>query len=293
MMPKTSLFFSALFFAVGAGAGAFAMHLVREPRPKPLPKALNEKGIVERDDDGDDDLAAANASLVRSLQECNRRLGAKGERAVAAVPSSALVAPSPSPSGRRGGRGRDPAAPPDWQALAQEGAVPYRIPCLRSTPFVPSERQLDRMGLAPSDGEVLKQAYAKSNERMMAAVVPLCARVVGSPELAQKIGPQACMTAITDASRREDPEKMKGALSRVAEVNGGSRPAPPSADALPPVEALMLAMTAEQKAFERDLAAQYGPEEAARIASSRGLCSERGVVRASDAPREPREAPAR
>jgi hypothetical protein len=57
-----------------------------------------------------------------------------------------------------------------------------------------------------------------------------------------------------------------------------------SGEGLETVEALMLAMTEESKSFERDLAAQLGPEEAARIASSRMLCSERGTVRASDAP---------
>lgn len=274
----------AIVFVLGAGSGAGAFALARgADKPAPKPK-------VEREpDDQDEELLAANASLVKSLAECNRRLAAKGEREVTPPPAASVAEPAPvASSGRRGGRGRDPMAAPDWNKLAEEGAVPFRIPCIRSTPFVPSERQLDRLGLAPQDGETLKQAYAKSNERMNAQIAPLCARVLGSKELAEKVGAQACMSAIIDSARRESPDKMKAELSRVAEVNGGKRPAPKGSDGLGNVEALMLAMTEESKTFERDLAAQLGPEEAARIASSRGLCSERGMVRATDAP-PPRE----
>jgi hypothetical protein len=262
-------------FGLGGAAGAGVLAAARG-KEKPAPKTV----VADKDSDDDDELQSANTSLVKSLQECNRRLAEKGERAVVA-PSATSVMPPPEASGRRGGRGRDPFTAPDWQKLAEEGAVPYRIPCIRSTPFVPSERQLERMGLAPQDGEVLKQAYAKSNERMMAQLVPLCTKVIGAKDVAERIGPQACMSAIIDSARKDSPDKMKAALSRVAEVNGGKRAPGEGGE---PVEALMLAMSNEAKAFERDLSAQLGPEEAARIASSRGLCSERGVVRANDAP---------
>jgi hypothetical protein len=66
----------------------------------------------------------------------------------------------------------------------------------------------------------------------------------------------------------------------VAEVNAGKRAPPDPGQGIEPVEALMLAFTGESKAFEADLAATLGPEDAHRIASSRTLCSERGVVRA-------------
>jgi hypothetical protein len=94
------------------------------------------------------------------------------------------------------------------------------------------------------------------------------------------------MSAIVDSARKENPEKMRDALTRVGEVNAGKRPAPDPAQGLDPVEALMLAFTGESKAFEADLAATLGPEEAHRIAGSRTLCSERGVVRAKTDPQQ-------
>ena len=89
-----------------------------------------------------------------------------------------------------------------------------------------------------------------------------------------------------DSARNDKPDKMRDALSRVAEVNAGKRDRPEGKGA-EPVEALMLALTSETKAFEADLAASLGPEEAHHIASSRALCSESGMARAKpDAPDE-------
>jgi hypothetical protein len=114
----------------------------------------------------------------------------------------------------------------------------------------------------------------------MAQLKPLCAKALGSEQLADRVGASACMSAIVDGARKENPDKMREALARVAEVNAGKRPPPAPGPAVDPVESLMLAFTAEQKAFEADLAATLGPEDAHRIAGSRMLCSERGMVRA-------------
>jgi hypothetical protein len=48
------------------------------------------------------------------------------------------------------------------------------------------------------------------------------------------------------------------------------------------VEQLLLAMTKESKAFETDLAAKLGPDEAKRLAYSPDMCSDRTTVRAKD-----------
>jgi hypothetical protein len=263
---------------IGVAAGAM-LRTAMSPAPKPEPVAIADA------DDGDDTeaLLAANANLVSSLQECNRRLGEAGQKRV--------TPPSPQPAATASNRGRAPgrreAPAPDWDRYAKQGVVPYNVPCLRDTPFTPSQRQLDRLGLAPQDADVLRDAYKKSNDRVMAQLKPLCAKVLGSPELADRVGSSACMSAIVDSARKENPDKMKDALARVAEVNAGKRPAPGPAQGLEPVEALMLAFTGETKSFEADLAAALGPEDAHRIASSRMLCSERGVVRARpDAPQD-------
>ena len=261
---------TGLLLGVGAGVwlrGAFL------PQPKveiAAPPA----------DEGDDDeaLLAANASLVSSLQECNRRLTDLGQKRVTAP----AAVPTVTASGRTRG------APPlrrattseDWERYAKQGIVPYQLPCIRDTPFTPTPRQLDRLGLAPEDATVLREAYQKSNQRVLAQLKPLCAGVLGNDQLAERVGASACMSAIIDGARKENPEKMREALSRVGEVNAGKRAAPAPGQPTEPVEALLLAFTGEARAFEADLAALLGPDEAHRIASSRTLCSERGVVRA-------------
>lgn len=262
---------------IGVVAGAM-LRTALTPAPKSEPAAVSEI------DDGDDSdaLLAANANLVSSLQECNRRLSDLGQKHVAA--SAPL--PATTASGRMRGQGRREATAPDWDRYAKQGAVPYNVPCLRETPFTPSQRQLDRLGLAPQDANVLRDAYKKSNERVMTQLKPLCAKVLGSPEIADRVGSTACMSAIVDSARKENPDKMHDALARVAEVNGGKRTAPEPGQAVEPVEALMLAFTGESKAFEADLAAALGPEDAHRIASSRTLCSERGIVRAKSDPQQ-------
>jgi hypothetical protein len=266
---------------IGIAAGAMLRTAVT-PAPKPEPVAVPEV------DDSDDSeaLLAANANLVSSLQECNRRLSDVGQKRVTAPTPQPTAASS---SGRMRGQGRRETPPPDWDRYAKQGVVPYNVPCLRDTPFTPSARQLDRLGLAPQDAAVLRDAYKKSNERVMAQLKPLCAKVLGNNEVADRVGSSACMSAIVDSARKENPDKMRDALTRVAEVNGGKRAAPDPSKGVEPVEALMLAFTGESKAFEADLAAALGPEDAHRIASSRTLCSERGIVRARpDAPQDER-----
>lgn len=225
----------------------------------------------------DEPWEAANASLVASLAECNRRLRDAGQRQVAApAPAEPAPAPSREPRARAAYRERAPLTKDDWERHAEAGTVPYRIPCLRDTPYTPSARDLDRLGLAPDDAAVIRDAYAESNKRVAEQVTPVCAAVLGGEEAARRIGPSACMKAIEDASRRGDPARFKEALTHVAEIQAGKREAS-RADASP-VERLMLGLTAESRAFEADLAKRLGPEDAARIANARGMCEDRGVA---------------
>jgi hypothetical protein len=260
-------------FALGTLAGAAAAALVlplKNPPPKTVPAPL------ECPED-DDDAMSANASLASSLQECNRQLTRLGQQRVTAPSVAAPVDSSRSGRDRRSAT-RAPPSAEDWTRYAENGVVPYRIPCLRATPFSPSVQQLDRLGLAPQDADAVKEAYAKSNERMAAQVRPLCASVVGSEQAAEKIGASACVKAITDAARRESPEKMKEALTRVAEVNAGKRAAPGSGKKVEPLEALLVSLTAEARTFESDLASRIGPDEARLVAGSRGLCADSATV---------------
>jgi hypothetical protein len=271
-----------LAFGVGLSAGA-VLGTVFAPGHAP-PKVAASAPVEPDDGDDNDSLLAANANLVTSLQECNRRLAELGQKRVGPV-AEAPPAVASAPTGR--GRGARPEVraertAADWERYAKEGIVPYSVPCIRDTPFTPSQRQLDRFGLAPQDASMLHDAYAKSNERMLAQLKPLCAQVLGNDKLPDRVGAQTCISAIIDGARRDNPDKMQQALSRVAEVNAGKRPGPTPDTALDPVEALMLAMTTEAKTFESDLAANLGPEDAHRVASR--MCMERGTARAKPAP---------
>ena len=239
---------------------------VAKPEPPPEPK------------NADPDLEKANANLTSSLQECDRRLAELGERPVA-LPTAA---PSSSTAERRGPRERREMSKEDWERMAESGIVPVRIPCLRDTPWVPSDRVVDRLGLAPSDVEVLKEAYAASNKRMNDAIRPLCAQALGSPEAADKVGASQCIDVINNSARKSSPDDTKAALARVAEVQAGKREAPKPDANSSAVEKLGLLLTNEQKTFENDLSAKLGPEDGKRIANAGELCSERKMLRAGE-----------
>lgn len=95
------------------------------------------------------------------------------------------------------------------------------------------------------------------------------------------MGPKACSDAILAGARRTDPDGTQKSLVRVAEINAGRPDVKPSQDGAA-VEQLLLSMTKEGKAFEAELAAKLGPEEAKRLAWAPEMCSDRTTVRAKD-----------
>jgi hypothetical protein len=257
---------------IGGGAVASAAWSVQEPKAPPA----KPEPVVETTH-RDVDLEKANANLTSSLQECDRRLAELGEKPVA-VPSAA-----PAASDERRGRGRrSEMSKEDWERMAENGVVPVRIPCIRDTPWTPSERVIDRLGLAPSDVDALKEAYAASNKRMIEAIRPLCAEALGSPEAADRVGASQCIDVINNTARKANADDTKAALSRVAEVQAGKREAPKPDAHTSAVEKLGYLLTNEQKTFENDLAQKLGPEDAKRLVNEPGLCSERKMLRAGE-----------
>lgn len=225
-------------------------------------------------------LRAANAKLVESLAEADRQIAALREQ----VPApSAHVEDRPTDDagrGRRRNRGGEPTTE-DWERMAQVGAVRVRVPCIRDKPWTPNARTLDRLGLAPNDAATIRDAYEASNKRMADQIRPLCAKVLGSADAADRVGTKACSDAILSGGKRADPDGMQKSLVHVAEMNAGKAGAAPSADPST-AEQLLLAMTKESKTFEGDLAAKMGPEEAKRLAWAPEMCSDRTTVRAKD-----------
>lgn len=280
--------------AIGTLAGllvasaAWSLQGAAPPRAKADPLANDGGG------DDMDSLRKANENLVDSLHNADKTIAQLREQ-LASSPG-----PGPKPTtpeapaedrdaGRRRGRGRGEPTAEDWERMAQLGTVRVRVPCMRDKPWTPSPRVLDRLGLAPNDANVIRDAYASSNKRMADLIKPLCVKTLGSAEAADRVGPKACSDAILAGAKRTDPEGTQKSLVRVAELNAG-RDVPrlvtpdgvkPATDN-PATEQLLLAMTKEAKTFESDLAAKLGPEEAKRLAWAPEMCSDRTTVRAKD-----------
>ncbi len=240
----------------------------------------------------DDALAKANAALVASLSECDRRLVDLGQAPTltptptGAQPSAVVAEEGPrGDGGRRGGRRGGEPTKEDWEKMAESGTLRVRVPCIRDTPWKPNENAQDRLGLAPQDADTIRDAYAESNKRMVAEIRPLCGKVLGSPDIIDRVGADTCVDAILNAGKKQNPEAAKGAIVATAEVNAGKRKPNVGDD---PMEKLLYAMTQETKAFEADLAKKLGPEEAKRLAWAPEMCADRRVVRSGDEPDGPR-----
>lgn len=276
---------------VVAAAGALAGVLLASgawslsARPAPAQVATGAPGSGAAEDA--ESLRAANAKLVQSLGEADRTIAQLREQIAAG--GAAGAAPSVSPTaaaerrderdGGRGRRGRGEPTTEDWERMAQVGTVRVRVPCLRDKPWTPSARVLDRLGLAPGDAATIRDAYEHSNKRMAEQIRPLCVKALGSAEAADRVGPKACSEAVLAGAKRSDPEGTQKSLVRVAEINAGKANVAAQDGA---VEQLLLSMTKESKAFEAELAAKLGPEEAKRLAWAPEMCSDRTTVRAKD-----------
>jgi hypothetical protein len=279
---------------VHAGVGALAGLLVASAGwslQSTAPRAKADTSAVDGGGDDRDALRSANAALVESLHGADRTIAQLREQLAASPAQPARVDERPDERdagrGRRRGRGEPTAE--DWERMAQVGTVRVRVPCLRDKPWSPNARAMDRLGLGPGDAATIRDAYEHSNKRMADQIKPLCAKVLGSAEAADRVGAKACSDAILAGARRTDPEGTQRSLVRVAEINAGKSGASATPDG-PAVEQLLLAMTKESKAFEAELAGKLGPEEAKRLAWAPEMCSDRSTVRAKDD--EPADDPA-
>jgi hypothetical protein len=222
-----------------------------------------------------DSTAVANRDLVKQIGEYRSRLEAilsqksdletklkKSEERLAAAHDGGPSVVKPDFD----------LSPDDWKELAKDGTIKYQMPCLRKEPWTPSTDKLNALGLAPQDAVTLHNAYADSNKRVWASVKPLCAAAVGSPELAEKIGPDTCIFLILDIEREKNSGAVDAARKQVGEIRAGLRPMPGPNDRLNPVAQMFLAITGETKSFENELAQSFGPEEAHRLVYSGEMC---------------------
>ena len=171
-------------------------------------------------------------------------------------------------------------SPEDWKQLAREGTMKFRLPCTRPEgPWEPTPETMRTLGLAPQDAAALKTAYAHSAQRMWDFVKPLCVSVVGTPELAEKIGADMCMHLVLDNDKSSGKDTQTESAKAVAEMRAGLRPLPGPNDAVNPATRVYLNATDAVKGFEAELAQSLGPEEAHRLAYSDELCFSSSVFR--------------
>ena len=227
----------------------------------------------------DDPLMTANANLADIVRDYKHRLESlEGEQAQLKKKLADAEEKLALADGGAGGpkKSEFDLSTDDWATLAKDGTVKYETPCIakrRNGTVDPSSFDLDKLGLAPTDVPTLQSAYGKSRDRMWGTVIPLCAQAIGSEEVAEKLGPNSCIHVIVDVARTNDPKGTNEAMYQVGEIRSGQRAAPGANDAVSPVLKLFLALTAESKSFESDLAQSFGPEEAHRLAYARdGMC---------------------
>ncbi|MEA2753639.1 MAG: hypothetical protein QOI41_7782 [Myxococcales bacterium] len=222
---------------------------------------------------GDAPLAQANENLVAQVSEYRARLEAIAAQKVELEQTlknteQKLAAKSD------GGRPKSDfdLSPDDWKELAKDGTMKFQVPCSRETGWLPKPDTLQKLALAPHDGPVLQAAYAQSHQRQWGVVRPLCAAEVGSEKIADRIGLDTCIHLINDSSKTKDSDAAHEALWEVGELRAGQRSQLDPSVQSNPVAKMFLALTAEAKLFETDLAQSLGPEEAHRVTYAEGMC---------------------
>lgn len=238
-----------------------------------------------------DALSSANENLARDIADLNRKLSAieKEKAKLQQQLTNAEVELA---------KQTDAAAPrtrpefdldkEDWAELAKSGSVKFRVPCMRPQGWKPGPETLDRLGLSPDDSEPIQAAYQRSFERLWKTIGPLCAKAVGSEEVAEVIGPDSCTHVVMDVARRKDRESATEAMRAISEVRAGLAPPPSDELRQHPVFQVFWALTSELPEFERDLAQSLGPDEARRLAYSDEICASHSTF-GGPGPREPKK----
>lgn len=219
--------------------------------------------------------ARANRNLVDRVRELDGELAALQRRRVTL--EEQLAAAKKSAAAAAGGDAAPPKSPfdlsqEDWKTLAKDGTIKFQIPCVRPKPYEPSPDTLAELGLGPGDGAVLREAYARSNERVWSEVGPICTEMLGNAQVAERLGADTCTHLVLNMSRSSDAAASNEAMRQVAEIRAGLRAPPGPGDAVAPVERLFLTLTGENARFEAELASKLGAAEAHRVAYSDTLC---------------------
>lgn len=224
-----------------------------------------------------DPLLVANQNLAESIKQYKDRLSRvegekqKLEKGLAEVEEKLRVAEADGMVPKR--KSDFDLGPDDYAALAEEGTMKYRTPCIRPKGWTASPEWLSKAGLLPQDKETLEQAFRNSSARQWEKTVrPACIEQMGSAEIVDKLGHDTCVHLILNLEGQKNREAVEKAAEMVLQIRAGKRPPPGALEAQHPVFRIFYALTGELKAFESELAQSFGPEEAHRIAFSEELC---------------------
>lgn len=225
----------------------------------------------------DEPFAKANQNLVAQVSDYRGRLEALATQKSAleaklAATETRLASLSDGAAPRT--RGEWDLDKDDWAALAKKGEVKYRLPCAARAMKPLSPERLAKLGLAPTDTPVLREAFDRANRATWEKIKPLCAQALGaSPEIVEKIGVESCPHLIYDLAMAADSDATREAHTRAAEVRAGLRPEPAPGERVHPVTQMFLALTAATGVVESELAKTYGPDDAHRLAYADEICA--------------------
>lgn len=225
-------------------------------------------------------LENANRSLVGTVSDYKKRLETI-EAQKKSLESKLAAAESKLETEKRGGDGAPGKSEFDLShdelvTLAKEGTLKYMAPCSKAD-YRPDAETLQKLALAPQDGDTIAAAYKKVGQWRESTMRPLCQEAIGKSELAERITVDACMHLVSDLLSETDPKGRREAQQLAVDVRAGLKPAPGPNEKVAPLTRMMLATSQQMKIFEDELAKSFGPEEAHRIAYGEGLCMGRST----------------
>jgi hypothetical protein len=271
------------FLAAGAGAafGAAAIVLVQQwvsgqgtaSRAQPASGAstMGAPSVAAPSETSDRAWQTANANLAEQVKETQRRL--EQNEAEKKVLEHALKEAEAKLAAAEGD-GATPRNPfdltqDDWKELAKQHEVKARYPCDLDPEWHISPAQRDALGLSPQEAAEVERVFLDEEDRLASVMQPGCAKVVGSAELARRLGNRVCESVLMNS--KKDPNTD---IQLVADIRAGNVPMPPP-EKIDPYVAMMLAQTESESRLQAALTPTFGPEEAHRIAfaDELGSCS--------------------
>jgi hypothetical protein len=220
---------------------------------------------------GDRAWQTANANLAQQVKDTQRRLE-QNEAEKKVLERALKEAEAKLAAAERDGdplRNEFDLTQDDWKELAKRHEVKARYPCDIEPDWHISPEQRNALGLSPQEAAEVERAYLDEEDRLAGVMQPGCAKVLGSAELARRLGNRVCESVLMNSQRDPDSD-----IQLVADIRAGNVPMPPP-EKIDPYTAMLLSQTESEGKLQAALTPTFGPEEAHRLAFSDelGSCS--------------------